>query len=101
MKKALIAFVLFSTPVMAQQQQRPNLEEMFFKQFDTNQDGVVSKAEFLKPTEDQFAHMDRNQDGALDQAEVKAFNAEMDKRMQEMRQRMQQQGQGPQGMPRR
>ena len=102
MKKTLIALVLFSTPVLAQQQpQRPNLEEMFFKQFDTNQDGLVSKAEFLKPTEEQFAHMDRDNDGSLNRAEVKAFNAEMDKRMQEMYQRMQQQGQGQPGMPRR
>jgi hypothetical protein len=48
--------------------------------------------------------MDRNKDGNLDRAEVQAFNAEMDKRMQEMRQRMQQQGYGQpgqQGMPRR
>jgi Ca2+-binding EF-hand superfamily protein len=100
-KKTLIALVLFSTPLLAQQSQRPDLEEVFFKQFDTNQDGQVSKAEFLKPTEDQFAHMDRNSDGSLDRAEVAAFNAEMEKRMLEMRQRMQQQGQGPQGMPRR
>ena len=101
MKKTLIALVLFSTPVLAQQPQRPNLDEVFFKQFDANQDGLVSKAEFLKPTEEQFAHMDRNKDGSLDRAEVQAFNAEMDKRMQEMRQRMQQQGQGQPGMPRR
>ena len=101
MKKTLIALVLFSTPVLAQQQQRPDLEEVFFKQFDTNQDNLVSKAEFLKPTEEQVSHMDQNKDGNLDRAEVKAFNAEMDKRMQEMRQRMQQQGYGQQGMPRR
>lgn len=101
MKKTLIALVLFSTPVLAQQQQRPNLEEVFFKQFDTNQDNLVSKAEFLKPTEEQFSHMDQNNDGSLDRTEVKAFNAEMDKRMQEMRQRMQQQGYGQQGMPQR
>lgn len=103
MKKTLIALVLFSTPLVAQQPQRPNLEEIFFKQFDTNQDGQVTKAEFLKPTEEQFAHMDRNGDGSLDPAEVKAFNAEMEERMREMQQRMQQQGQGqgPQGMPRR
>ena len=44
--------------------------------------------------------VDQNKDGSLDRAEVKAFNAEMDKRMQEMRQRMQQQGYGQQGMPR-
>jgi Ca2+-binding EF-hand superfamily protein len=79
--------------------QMPNLDEMFFKQFDTNQDGMVSKEEFLKPTEAQFDHMDRDKNGALDQAEVKAFNDEMKKRMQEMQRQMQQQY--PQGTPRR
>ncbi|MDJ0739562.1 MAG: EF-hand domain-containing protein [Gammaproteobacteria bacterium] len=99
MKKIVIALALCSAPALAQQQM-PNLEEMFFKQFDSNQDGQVSRAEFLAPTEAQFDHMDRDRNGALDQAEVKAFNAEMEQRMQEMRQRMQQQG-GQQGMPRR
>ena len=100
MKPILLALVALSAPVFAQQGagQMPNLEEMFFKQFDSNQDGEVSKAEFLKPTEAQFDHMDRNGNGSLDQAEIKAFNDEMNQRMREMQQRMQQQG-GPQGMP--
>lgn len=99
MKQILALLALASMPAFAQQQM-PNLEEMFFKQFDGNQDGSVSKAEFLKPTEAQFDHMDSDRSGSLDQAEVRAFNAEMQKRMQEMQQRMQQQG-GPQGMPHR
>lgn len=102
MKKIIIAFAFACTPAIAQQgpmPQMPNLEEMFFKQFDTNQDKRVSKDEFLKPTEAQFDHMDRDKDGALDESEVKAFNQEMQKRMQEMQRKMQQQA--PQGMPRR
>jgi len=99
-KKVVIALVFLATPALAQQPQMPDLEEMFFKQFDTNQDGLVSKDEFLKPTEAQFDHMDTNKDGALDQAEVKTFNDEMQKRMQEMQRQMQQQGQMP-GAPRR
>ena len=71
---------------------------MFFDQFDSNKDGVVSKEEFLKPTVEQFNHMDRDKNGSLDQAEVKAFNDEMKQRMQEMQRRMQQQG-GPGQMP--
>jgi Ca2+-binding EF-hand superfamily protein len=70
----------------------PDLDTMFFEQFDADKDGKVSKSEFLRPTEAQFDHMDRNKDGALDQAEVKAFNDEMKQRMQEMQRRMQQQG---------
>ena len=102
MKRIIIALSLICAPAFAQQgpmPQMPNLEELFFKQFDSNKDNKVSKDEFLKPTIAQFEHMDRNKDGALDQAEVKAFNQEMQQRMQEMQQRMQQQN--PQGMPRR
>lgn len=101
MKKTIIALTLFSAPVLAQQPpmpQMPNLEELFFKQFDTDQDGQVTKEEFLKPSEAQFDHMDSNNDGILDASEVKAFNDEMKKRVQEMRQQFEQQG-GMQTMP--
>ena len=102
MKKTLIVLAFFSAPVIAQQAQMPrtppDLEKLFFEQFDTNKDGVVSKEEFLAPTVAQFDHMDRDKNGALDGAEVKAFNAEMKQRMQEMQRRMQQQG-GPGQMP--
>ena len=100
MKKSLIALTLLSTPALTQQaptQQMPDLNKMFFEQFDTDKDGRVSTAEFLKPTEAQFDHMDRNNDGTLDEAEVKAINAEMTQRMEEMQRRMMQQ----QGAPRR
>lgn len=98
MKRILIAFALVGTPALAQQQPMPNLDEMFFRQFDTDQDKRVSRQEFLQPTEAQFEHMDRDNNGMLDQAEVKAFNDEMAQRVREMQQRMQQQG-GAQGMP--
>ena len=99
MNKTLILAALACTPVWAQQPQMPqmpDLEAMFFEQFDANKDGQVDKAEFLKPTEAQFDHMDKDQNGALDASEVKAFNDEMNQRMQEMQRQMQQQG-----MPRR
>ena len=57
MKKSLIALTLLTVPALAQQaptQQMPDLNKMFFEQFDTDKDGRVSKAEFLKPTEAQF-----------------------------------------------
>ena len=100
MKTTLAVLALFSTAAFAQPGQMPDLEAMFFKQFDADQNGTVSKAEFLKPTEQQFAHMDRDDNGALDSAEIKAFNDEMNQRMQEMQRQMQQHG-GTQGMPRR
>lgn len=101
MKKTLIILALTCSPVLAQQgqaPQMPDLDGMFFKQFDTNQDGRVSKSEFMQPTEAQFDQMDKNRDGELDAAEVKAFNQEMQQRIQEMQRQMQQQMQ-QQGKP--
>ena len=99
MKTSIIAAMFFSAPVLAQQppmgqQQMPDLEGMFFQQFDKDQDGKVSKAEFLRPTEAQFDHMDRNNDGVIDRAEVQAFNKEMQQRLEEMQRQMQQHGGG-------
>jgi Ca2+-binding EF-hand superfamily protein len=98
-RRTLIALVFASPLALAQQPPQqgqmpamPDLEQMFFQQFDTNQDGVVSKQEFLKPTEAQFDHMDKDGNGNLDRNEVKAFNEEMERRMQEMQRQMQQQG---------
>jgi Ca2+-binding EF-hand superfamily protein len=91
-KKAIIPLAFLSAAALAQQPpmtQMPDLQEMFFMQFDVDKDGKVSKAEFLKPTESQFDHMDANGDGALDQAEVKAFNDEMQNRIQELQRKMQ------------
>ena len=98
MNKILTALLIASAPAfaLAQQGQAPDLDQMFFQQFDTNGDGRVDKQEFLRPTEQQFDHMDRDENGVLDPDEVRAFNQEMQRKMQELRQKMQQQG-----MPRR
>ncbi|MCB1722645.1 MAG: hypothetical protein H6959_04980 [Chromatiaceae bacterium] len=101
MKKVILALAVASSSAIAQQPQMPDLDEIFFKQFDTNQDSMVSKDEFLKPTEAQFDHMDKDKNGALDKAEVKAFNAEMQQRVMELQKRMQQQGGMPQSAPHR
>lgn len=88
MKILLASLLAFSGLALAQQPQMPDLEEIFFKQFDTDQDGRVSRQEFLRPTEAQFEHMDTNGDGAVDRPELRAFNDEMQRRMREMQQGM-------------
>ena len=100
MKKILLPLTLaLACPAALAQQgtmpEMPDLGAMFFQQFDTDQDQKVTKAEFMKPTEAQFDHMDKNGDGVLDEAEVAAFNQELQQRMQEMQKQMQQ------NMPRR
>ena len=94
MHKTLIVLALVSAPAFAQQpppQQMPDLDKMFFEQFDTDGDGKVTKGEFMKPTEAQFDHMDQDGNGELDQAEVKAFNDGIKQRMQEMQRQIQMQ----------
>jgi Ca2+-binding EF-hand superfamily protein len=95
-KHSLIALALFGGAAYAQPGQMPDLDAMFFQQFDADKNGMVTKNEFIKPTEAQFDHMDGDGNGMLDAKEVQAFNAEMKKRLQEMQRQMQQQG-----MPRR
>ena len=94
MHKTLIVLALVSAPAFAQQppsQPMPDLDKMFFEQFDTDGDGKVTKGEFMKPTEAQFDHMDVDGNGELDQAEVKAFNDGIKQRMQEMQRQIQMQ----------
>lgn len=97
-KTIFFALATFGMAAFAQQGQMPNLDDVFFKQFDANQDGQVSKQEFLQPTEAQFAHMDKDGNGSLNRAEVKAFNDEMQQRMREMQQRHMQQSGGHPGL---
>ena len=98
-----LAFTLvLAAPVFAQQmpsqagQKMPSQEQMFFKTFDANGDGRVSKDEYMKPQvqqiEKQFNYMDKNQDGVVDAAEAKAFAQEMQQRMEQMQKMQPRQG---------
>lgn len=82
----------FSTPLFAQPPSAGSMADMFMQQLDADKDGKVSKEEYMKPHNMQFAHMDTNGDGVLDKAEIEAFAQKMQQQMQQMRQ----QG-GPQG----
>jgi hypothetical protein len=80
--------LLLAAPVIAMPPQG-DPSKMFLKTFDANNDGRVSKDEFVKPQiqqiEKQFDYMDKNKDGVVDKQEAEAFAQEMQKKMQQMR----------------
>lgn len=83
-----MTLLLAASPIIQAQNAmpQPNLEQvnqMFFQQFDRNQDGKVTQKEFVAPRQEQFAYMDKNQDGMIEMAEVQAFTQEMVRRSQQ------------------
>lgn len=91
MKPAFAIVLLSLAPMLAAAQPpagkpQPSPGQAFMSTLDTNKDGKVDKAEYLKPFEAQFDAMDTNKDGAIDQAEFEAFANMMRQRMQQMRQ---------------
>jgi Ca2+-binding EF-hand superfamily protein len=89
MKKVLLTSVVLlvaSSPLLAQQQGQGSPGKMFLQQLDTDKNGSVSEAEFLKPQQAQFKHMDKDGNGAISEAEFDAFAQEMQQRIQQMRQ---------------
>jgi Ca2+-binding EF-hand superfamily protein len=88
-KITLLTLIALSSPLLAQQAPEgapPSISDAFMQQLDTDKDGKVTKAEFLKPQEAQFAHIDKNQDGSIDKTEIDAFAAEMHQHMQQLKQ---------------
>ena len=81
-----LALVL-AGPVFAQDKPQMDPSQVFLKTFDANNDGKVSRDEFVKPQvqqiEKQFSYMDKNGDGQVDSGEMAAYAAEMRKRMQQ------------------
>lgn len=64
------------SPTGASAAQQPSLQQiamLFFKQYDGNGDGAVTRREFLTPSMNQFDYIDRNGDGAVDIQEVNSF----------------------------
>lgn len=87
MKKTLsIALLGLSTILVAEQHSMPSMSQMFMRQFDADQDGKVTLAEFQTPSSMQFKQMDRDSNGHVSVDEIDAMAAEMQKRMQEMQQ---------------
>ncbi len=90
MKKiTLLTLAALSSPLLAQSVPEgapPSMSDAFMQQMDADKDGKVTKTEFLKPHESQFAHMDKNQDGSIDKAEIDAFADEMRQHMEKLKQ---------------
>jgi len=85
----LLALAALSSPLLAQPAPEGaplSMSDAFMQQLDADKDGKVTKAEFLKPEEAQFAHIDKNQDDSIDKTEIEAFEAEMRKHMQQLKQ---------------
>lgn len=89
MKKLITPTLLVMLPLIASAQPpagRPSsMSEAFMMQLDANQDGQVSKAEFLANEEKQFDEMDGNKDGNIDHTEIEEVEKRMRERMQKMR----------------
>ena len=84
MKRFIAMLALLTSPALADNtqpvqqapSQGPTLEQiamLFFRQYDGNGDGTVTRREFLTPSMNQFNYLDRNGDGAVDMSEVNAF----------------------------
>lgn len=81
MHRLIALLLLAATPAVAQPpQQAPDLDrinQLFFKQYDADGDGLVTGREFLTPSMAQFDYLDRNDDGIVDMGEVSAFTQMM------------------------
>jgi Ca2+-binding EF-hand superfamily protein len=87
--------LVMATPVFAADQ--PKASEVFLQRFDADNNGEVSRDEFVKPhlqsINQQFDEMDMNRDGKVDSGEADAFAEMMRQRMQQMQQMHPQGGQ--------
>ena len=88
-KTTLLAMLAMSSPLLAQpapEDAPSSMSDAFMQQLDADKDGKVTKTEFLKPNEAEFAHIDKNQDGSIDKAEIDAFADEMRQHMEKLKQ---------------
>jgi len=87
----ILILALSAVGVSAQTQQgQGDPARGFVQHFDTDHDGRVSKAEFLRPAEEQFKQMDRNGDGYISLDEARIAAEERRQRMEQMRRQGQQ-----------
>ncbi len=74
---ALVVITVAAPHVMAEQGEhkkiRHNMMSKMFEKGDANQDGAISKAEFLTSAENMFAEIDQDKNGELTKSEFKEF----------------------------
>ncbi len=79
--------LIMAVPVFAEGKSA-NPSQVFLKTFDADNNGKVSRDEYVKPQaqqiEKQFDYMDKNKDGNVDAGEAEAFAEEMRHKMQKM-----------------
>jgi hypothetical protein len=101
------AFLLgTSLPVLAQDAQKnmqPNNSQhgkTMFEEMDTNNDGVISKDEFMASAGKRFDKIDANHDGKISHDEVEAFHKAQLEKLNKMREELKkQQAQQPAAAP--
>ena len=87
MKYLISALALVMVGPLFAQSQQMEPSQVFLKTFDANNDGKVSRDEYVQPQVQQigsqFDYMDKNGDGSVDAGEAAAFAEEMRQRMQQ------------------
>ena len=80
---SLLALAL-ATPALAETPAAPAKPEGPMQTADTNNDGLLSKAEFMAVQEKRFADMDANKDGNISRDEMRGFRDKMGEMRKEM-----------------
>lgn len=97
-EEASVAFKARVAPeVLEKMQERgmPDIGEVFLKRLDANGDGKVDLEEHGRPTEASFKVVDTDGDSFASKPEIESFVAEMQRRIKEQAERMQQQQLAP------
>ena len=83
---ALVLGVTFAAPAMAEDygsDDKKRSEKHRKHRIDTNEDGVVSKSEFMAAQEKKFKELDANNNGKIEREEFKKFHAKMKNKRKE------------------
>lgn len=85
MKSSIILGSLILASTASHAQNTPTaeqLQQVFMQRMDSDQNGVVTQDEYLKPYITQFEYLDRDRNGMINANEAKAFAQQMLQRQQ-------------------